>query len=77
MLRKKTEIGKTSISKRLVVTAQKLKNTRQLLRDYFDVMDVPEDEDGIVAFIINQFEDQKKHYEDLKKKYVPGRNYPD
>ena len=77
MLRKKTEIGKTSISKRQVVTAQKLKNTRQLLRDYFDVMDVPEDEDGIVAFIINQFEDQKKHYEDLKEKYVPGRNYPD
>lgn len=77
MLRKKTEIGKTSISKRQVVTAQKLKNTRQLLRDYFDVMVVPEDEDGIVAFIINQFEDQKKHYEDLKEKYVPGRNYPD
>ena len=77
MLRKKTEIGKTSISKRQVVTAQKLKNTRQLLRDYFDVMDVPEDEDGIVAFIINQFEDQKKHYEDLKEKYVPNRNYPD
>ena len=41
MLRKKSEVGKTSISKRVVVSATKMKAVRDLLRDYFDVMDVP------------------------------------
>ena len=65
MLRKKSEVGKTRISKRQVVTAIKMKAAKELLRDYFDVMDVPEDEDGLVAFIVKRFEAQKAHYEEL------------
>ena len=77
MLRKRSEIGKTSISKRQVVTAVKMKQVRELLREYFDVMDVPEDEDGLVAFIVKRFEEQKAHYEALNEKYNTGRKYPD
>jgi len=77
MLRKKSEIGKTSISKRQVVTAIKMKQVRELLREYFDVMDVPDDEDGLVAFIVKKFEEQKAHYEALNAKYDSGRKYPD
>jgi len=77
MLRKRTEIGKTSISKRQVVTAVKMKQVRELLREYFDVMDVPDDEDGLVAFIVKKFEEQKAHYETLNEKYNTGRKYPD
>ena len=77
MLRKRTEIGKTSISKRQVVTAVKMKQVRELLREYFDVMDVPDDEDGLVAFIVRKFEEQKEHYEALNAKYDNGRKYPD
>lgn len=77
MLRKKSEIGKTSISKRQVVTAVKMKAVKDLLREYFDVMDVPDDEDGLVAFIVKKFEDQKAHYEALEQRYVPNRRYPD
>ena len=77
MLRKKTEIGKTSISKRQIVTAAKMKAVKELLREYFDVMDVPDDEDSLVAFIVKKFEDQKTHYESLEQRYTPNRKYPD
>ena len=77
MLRKKSEVGKTSISKRQVVTAIKMKAVKDLLREYFDVMDVPDDEDSLVAFIVKKFEEQKAHYETLEQKYSSGRKYPD
>ena len=77
MLRKKSEVGKTSISKRQVVTAIKMKAVKDLLREYFDVMDVPDNEDSLVAFIVKKFEEQKAHYETLEQKYSSGRKYPD
>lgn len=76
MLRKKSEIGKTIISKRQVITATKMRSVKELLREYFDVMDVPDDEDGLVSFIIQKFEVQKAHYEELNKRYE-GHKYPD
>jgi hypothetical protein len=76
MLRKKSEIGKTSISKRQVITATKMREVKDLLREYFDVMDVPDDEDGLVRYIIEKFGEQKVHYEGLNKRY-DGHKYPD
>lgn len=76
MLRKKSEIGKTSISKRQVIIASKMREVKDLLREYFDVMDVPDDEDGLVKYIAGKFEEQKKHYEELNKRYE-GHKYPD
>ena len=78
LLRKKSEIGRTSISKRQVVTAVKMKAAKNLLREYFDVMDIPEDEDGLVAFIIEKFSAQCEHYKELYRRYlIPNRKYPD
>ena len=76
MLRKKTEIGKTMVSKRQSVTAANMKAARDFLRDYFDVMDVPEDEDGLISFIVDKFSAQKAHYENLLSRYN-GKKYPD
>ena len=55
MLRKKSEIGKVSISKRQIVSVSNMKAVKSILREYFDVMDVPDDEDGLVAFIVKKF----------------------
>ena len=77
MLRKKNEIGKTSISIRQVVSAVKMKAVKELLREFFDVMDVPDDEDGLVAYIVRKFEELKAHYEALNQRYASGRRYPD
>ena len=76
MLRKKTEIGKTSISKREVVSIQKVREVREFLRDYFDEMDVPEDEDGLVAHIVERFDAEQKRYEGLLSRY-DNHKYPD
>jgi hypothetical protein len=77
MLRKKSEIGKTGISEHESINKAKVKSIRELLRDYFDVMDVPDDEYGLVAFIIRKFSEQKAHYEALDARYQGGRKYPD
>ena len=76
MLRKKSEIGKTQISKRQVVSAARMKAVKDLLRDYFSQMDVPSDEDGLIAFMIEKFEGLRTHYEELLRRYE-GHNYPD
>lgn len=76
MLRKKSETGKTQISKRQVVSAARMKAVRDLLRDYFCRMDVPLDEDGLIAFIVEKFEGLCTHYEELLRRYE-GHNYPD
>jgi hypothetical protein len=69
MLRKKTEIGKTIVSKRQSVTAANMKEAKEFLRDYFDVMDVPDDEDGLISLIVDKFTAQKAHYEELLGRY--------
>ena len=76
LLRKKTEIGKTSISMRRIIAKEQLREARLFLQDYFDVMSIPEDEDGLVHFIIERFSEQKKHYEGLNARYAANK-YPD
>lgn len=75
MLRKRTETVRTQISKRIVVSEQSMKRVKTFLREYFDIMDVPEDEDGLIAFIIEKFNAQCNHYNELLNRYA-GRNYP-
>ncbi|MDD3322195.1 MAG: BREX system P-loop protein BrxC [Paludibacter sp.] len=76
MLRKKSEIGKVSIAKRELISVSKMKSIKEFLREYFDVMDIPEDEDSLISFVVRKFTEQKEHYETLNKRYV-GKNYPD
>lgn len=54
-----------------------MKAVRNLLRDYFDVMDVPADEDGLVKFIADEFGNQLQHYNKLNEKYDDTHKYPD
>jgi hypothetical protein len=77
MLRKKSEIGKTQISKRQIVSATRMKAARDLLRDYFNFMDVPADEDGLINFIIKNFGELREHYSSLLGKYDDKHKYPD
>ena len=76
MLRKKSEIGKTSISTRQNISIQKIREVREFLRDYFDEMDGPEDEDGLIAHIVRKFNGELEHYTELDARYV-GHKYPD
>lgn len=59
-----------------MITATKMRAVKELLREYFDVMDVPDDEDGLVAFVVQKFSELKEHYTELKGRYE-GHKYPD
>lgn len=54
-LRKKTDVGQAIVSLRESASASKINQTKALLREYFEVMDVPNDEDGLIRFIITNF----------------------
>ena len=64
-LRKKSETSSTSISIRETISASKMKKVKDILKDYFDVMDVPSDEDGLVKFIISKFGEEKVNLEKM------------
>ena len=76
MLRKKSEIGKTSISKRKNISATMMRDVKSMLRDYFDVMDVPDDEDGLIRFVTEKFGEHRDYYASLDARY-DGHEYPD
>lgn len=76
MLRKRTETGRTRIQKRQIVSEKKLHQARVFLREYLDVMDVPADEDGLVAYIVERFTRQHNHYLELEQRYR-NHKYPD
>lgn len=76
MLRKKSEIGKTSISKRKTISATMMRDVKEMLREYFDIMDVPDDEDGLIRFVTEKFSEQRDYYASLNARYE-GHKYPD
>ena len=75
-LRRKTEIDKTIVLKRQVVDPILLKKSREFLREYFNVMDVPTDEDGLIAFVIEKFAEVKEKCENLLSSQYAFAKYP-
>ena len=74
-LYKKSETGKVMVSIREEIPSFKLKQVKDLLREYFDVMDLPNDEDGLFEFISDNFGDQRSHYMNYQREYAQ-HNYP-
>lgn len=66
-LRKKTETGFTQVSIRVTIPPQKMKAVQDILKDYFEVMSVPSDEDGLVAYITKEFNTEKFSLEEMDK----------
>jgi hypothetical protein len=54
-----------------------MKAARDLLRDYFNLMDVPTDEDGLILFITEKFKNLQEHYNSLLARYDEKHKYPD
>ena len=76
-LRRKTEIDKTLVSKRTEIGQPTIDKARKVLKEYFNTMDVPSDEDGLIAYILENFSSQKDMLQSLlDKEYMMGA-YPD
>lgn len=76
LLRKKTETANAKISKRVGINNVKLNQAKAFLRDYFNTMDLPNDEDGLIAFIISKFKEKKveleQYYAKNETRHYPG-----
>ena len=75
-LRRKSEIDKTLISRRIAPSDKSIKNAREILREYFNVMDIPSDEDGLIKFIIEKFTEQKESFSKLLNAEYLHTTYP-
>lgn len=76
MLTKRSEIGKTGISKRQEIPSFMVNAVRSFLRDYFSEMNIPADDDGLVAYIKAKFEERRKAYSEILSRYENCK-YPD
>ena len=75
-LRRKTEIDKTLIGRRVAISDSLMKKSREFLKEYLGVMDIPSDEDGLIAFVLDQFSNQQDSFQTLlHQEYATGR-YP-
>lgn len=77
MLRKKSEIGKVQVQKRNEISPIKIRKIKSFMREYFDVMDIPKDEDDLIQFIKDKFQAKNDHYNKLLSKYNSDYKYPD
>ena len=75
-LRKKTEINKSLISLRVKIPENLLKASRKFLKDYFNIMDLPADEDGLIAFVLENFTAERDKFQNLLNQEYAGGKYP-
>jgi hypothetical protein len=76
-LRRRTEIDKTIVSRRVAISDTLLKKSREFLKEYFNTMDLPADEDGLIAYVLSSFTEERDMLQAmLDTDYAIG-NYPD
>lgn len=75
-LRKKSEVDKAVVARRIAPSEDLMRKSISFLRDYLGAMDIPSDEDGLVCFVLNTFETKLAHYQGLLEQYAQNR-YPE
>ena len=76
-LRRKTEIDKTIVKKRNIVDPALIKKSREFLKEYFNTMDLPSDEDGLIAYVLDSFTAERDIFRSLLTTHYASANYPD
>lgn len=76
-LRRRSEIDKVIVAKRHVVDPSLLKKAREFLREYFNIMDVPSDEDNLIAFIVEKFTAERDNFRKILDTEYAVKKYPD
>ena len=77
-LRKRTEIDKAIIGFRIAPSTELIKKARTFLSEYFNCTlgAIPDDEDGIITYIIEKFEIERTKLNDLILKEYNANAYP-
>lgn len=77
LLRRRTEIDKTIVEHKGVLPEPEKTKVRNFLKQYFNTMDVPTDDDDLIAYIISQFTAEKEKLQSLLNAQYAGNPYPD
>ncbi|MBM6897420.1 BREX system P-loop protein BrxC [Pseudoflavonifractor capillosus] len=75
-LRKKSEVDKAVVARRIAPSEDLMRKSISFLRDYLGAMDIPSDEDGLVRFVLDTFETKLAHYQGMLEQYDQNR-YPE
>lgn len=76
-LRKKTEIDKAIVVRRIAPSEDLIRKSVNFLRDYLGAMDIPSDEDGLIYFVLSTFETKQRHYQKLLDEFYSKERYPE
>lgn len=76
-LRRKTEIDKTLVTQKKKIPEPLNTNARKVLKDYFNTMDLPADDDGLIAYVLDSFTAEKDKLQGLLDGQYASGNYPD
>ncbi len=68
-LRKKSEIDKATVSRRIAPSEDLMRKSIAFLRNWLGQMGIPEDEDGLINFVKDTLEPKLAHYEKLIDEY--------
>jgi hypothetical protein len=74
-LRKKSEIEKAAVSRRIAPSEELMRKSITFLREWLGQMGIPGDEDGLINFVKDTLEPKLAHYEKLIDEYNLDR-YP-
>lgn len=76
LLRKRSETEKAVVARRVVPSEALMTRSTSFLREYLGTMDVPQDEDDLVAFVKSTFESKRDHYQKMLDQYA-DHAYPE
>jgi len=76
-LRKKNEIDRAVVTRKVSAPEELLRKSVNFLREYLSAMDIPSDEDNLILYVIDTFEKKLAHYEDLLNRFYSKGKYPE
>ena len=76
-LRKKSEVDKAVVTRRIAPSEDLIRKSVALLRDYLGAMDIPSDEDGLIRFVTATIEGKLEHYQQLIDNAYSQERYPE
>lgn len=76
-LRRRSEIDKTLVARRTAIADSLMKKSREFLKEYFNTMDLPADEDGLIAYVLDGFTGERKRLQELLDTRYAAGAYPD
>lgn len=76
-LRRKTEIDKTIVTRKVAISDSLMKKSREFLKEFFNTMDLPSDEDGLISYVLDGFTAERAKLQGLLDNQYSAGAYPD